>query len=93
MPFTTNDPKINRKGRPAGRPNIATDEVRAWILRFLDANVDDLQSDYDVMSPREKLTFIEKLLKHVLPAPLHPLQQLSDAEIDKLIFKLKNNEL
>jgi hypothetical protein len=93
MPFTPNDDRINRKGRPAGRPNIATDEVRRWILRFLDANVDDLQSDYDVMSPREKLTFIEKLLKHVLPPPLHPLQQLSDAEIDKLIFKLKNGEI
>jgi hypothetical protein len=93
MPFTANDPKINRKGRPAGKPNIATDEVRAWILRFLDANVDDLQSDYDVMSPREKLTFIEKLLKHVLPPPLHPIQRLSSEEITDLITKIRKEEL
>lgn len=80
----------NPNGRPRGKPNKSTDELREIVQKFLEDNLETMQKDYDSLEPKERLAFIEKLFKHVLPAPLQELERLTDDQLDELINRLKN---
>jgi hypothetical protein len=88
-PFTKNDPRINRKGRPKGSPNKTVEEVRGLVQQFVENNLETLQADFEQLEPKDRLLFIERLLKHVLPSPIASLEQLSEADLDILLDKLK----
>ncbi len=88
-PFTSTDDRINKTGRPKGKPNRTTDELRAMVQNFIDANIETLQADFDQLEAKDRLTFIDRLLKHVLPAPLQELERLTDEQLDELIERLK----
>ncbi len=81
----------NPKGRPKGTPNKTSDEIRNLIQDFIDKNMETLQADYEALEPKDRLNFIERLFKHVLPAPLHELERLTDEQLDELITRLKKN--
>jgi hypothetical protein len=88
MPF-----KKGQSGNPSGRkpntPNKTTDELRLLLQSFIELNLVDIQGNYDLLEPKEKLIIIEKLLKLVLPPPLHELNRLTDEQLNDLIEKLK----
>lgn len=88
-PFTKNDPRINRKGRPKGSPNKTVEEVRAMVQRFVENNLETLQEDFEQLEPKDKLAFFERLLKHVLPSPITSLEQLSENDLDVLLQRLR----
>lgn len=81
----------NPNGRPKGKANRTTDELRSLLQNFIDANIETLQNDFDQLEVKDRLTFIERLLKHVLPAPLQELERLTDDQLDQLINRLKKN--
>jgi hypothetical protein len=83
----------NPAGRPAGTPNKTTEELRQVFAQFLNANLERLQELFDELEPKDQLSFIERCAKLVLPAPIHPLERLSDEQIETLIHQLKNNQL
>jgi hypothetical protein len=83
----------NPEGRPAGKPNKTTEELRKIFIQFLDKNLANMQTNYNKLDARDKLLFIERMAKLVLPRPLHPLETLSDEQLDEIIQKLKNGEL
>ncbi len=89
-PFTKNDPRINRKGRPKGSPNKTVEEVRGLVQQFVENNLETLQADFEQLEPKDRLLFIERLLKHVLPSPIASLEQLSEQDLDILLDKLKS---
>ncbi len=72
-------------GRQAGTPNKMTNEMRQIISDFLSANLIELQSSFDQLSPKDKLIFIEKLFKHVLP----PLSHLDTDQTENDGFNLE----
>ena len=82
----------NPNGRPKGKPNRTTDELRAMVQNFIDANLQTLQADFDLLEPKDRLNFIDRLLKHVLPAPLQELERLTDEQLDELINRLKKQD-
>jgi len=86
---TGTDPRRNTKGRPKGRPNKATEAIRAVLADFIAINIEDIQSQYDSLKPAEKLQFIDRLLKHVLPAPLPDYELMSEQQFEQYIQELK----
>ena len=53
-------------GRIAGTPNRSTAEIRAVLSSFIDANIENLQSDFEALEPIHRLAFFEKLLPYVI---------------------------
>lgn len=88
-PFVKNDPRICKTGRPAGKPNKTTDELRTMVQNFIDDNLPTLQTDFDSLEAKDRLAFIERLLKHVLPPPLSELDRLTPDQLNDLYEKLK----
>lgn len=81
----------NSKGRPKGAKNRNTEQVRELLVKFVNSNLQNLQKEYDLLEGRDKLIFIDRLLKHVLPRPLHELEYLDEKQLDDLIKRLKND--
>ena len=68
----------NPNGRPAGIPNGTTAELRTFIQQFINGNLDTIQADYNTLEPKDRLAFIEKLLKYVVPRQMDATVQAFD---------------
>jgi len=91
--FKKGDPRINRTGRKKGQPNKSTNELREFLMTFIDENREQLQTDYNSLDVKDRLTFFDKMLKHCLPAPQDELMRLSDEDLNRIIEKLKSEKL
>lgn len=76
MPFDKNPSTINRNGRPQGKSNKSTDELRQSVKQLIDDNLSRLQSDLDELDPLPRLQVLTGLLKFVLP-------QLKQIEVEQ----------
>ncbi len=85
------DPKRNIKGRPKGAKNRTTEQLRQLLLDFVNDNIEDLQASFDKLDHKDKLIFLERILKYVLPSPINELEKLTDEQLDEIIRKLKSN--
>ncbi len=56
-------------GRSKGTPNKTTNEVREIVKSFVVNNLVSIQEDFSTLEAKDKLFFLEKLLKYVLPVP------------------------
>jgi hypothetical protein len=83
----------NLAGRPKGVKNKSTDQLRQTLNEFIDKNISGLQSDFDKLQPVQRLQMLDKLLRHVLPAPMNELENLTDESLDKLIEKLRHERV
>lgn len=86
---------IKYGGRVAGTPNKVTGDLRQSIQSFLDANWCNVQKEFDQLESRDKLLFIDKLLKYALPTLqattlTTDLQTLSDEQLDILTQRILN---
>lgn len=64
----------NPGGRPIGSTNKITTALRESIKSFIDCNISNLQKDFDELEPKDRLVFIEKMLKYVIP----PLKEIDE---------------
>ena len=67
----------NPKGRPRGAKNKATNELREWVERFINDNLDTIANDIAELEPNERVKFFLALLNYTLPK-----QQSVKAEIN-----------
>lgn len=79
----------NPKGRKKGTPNRTTDQIREAVKCFIDANFDTIQKDFELLEPKDRLAFFERMLKHILPPPLNELEKLTDEQLDEVVNRLK----
>jgi len=92
----------NPNGRPKGSQNRITKELKSGIMSFLQNNWEGVQSDFDQLEPRDKLTFILKLLEYALPKQRSidnnlllesKIDTLSDEKVELIINQiLEDNE-
>ena len=97
MAFENNKELASRAGKLSTRkgvPNRTTQQVRKAFQLLIDDNLEQMQSDLDALTPRDRLRFIIDLSKFILP-------QLQAVSIDDLREKdefrvitinLKNDE-
>ncbi len=77
-------------GRKKGTPNHTTKELRNLFADFVNANISKLQTDFDKLEAKDRLHFIDKIARLILPPPTEELQRLSDDDLDRIIHKLKS---
>ena len=58
----------NPKGKPKGAKNRSTEEIRQFIQRVVDKNLDHLEEDLEAMNPTNRWVIIDKMTKYFLPA-------------------------
>lgn len=74
-------------GRKKGIPNKTTEELRDTVQAFIENNIDGIQENFDLLEPKEKLLFIEKMLNYSLPRM--QATQLTGAEGKDLLPTIK----
>lgn len=57
----------NPNGRPKGKPNKVTQEIRVWLASVIDKNRRQIESDLKALEPKERLLILEKLMQYVIP--------------------------
>jgi len=77
----------NPNGRPKGRPNKITAEMKDKIQLFIESNFEQIQSDFMMMEPKDRLIIFERLLKYVIPTKVEnevyqPIEKIPDIIIN-----------
>lgn len=76
----------NPNGRPKGKPNKITQDVRGWLSAVIDKNRKQMERDLKALEPKDRLQMLEKLMQYVVPK-----QQAVSTEID--FTKLSDDQL
>lgn len=97
MAFENNKELASRAGKLSSRkgvPNRTTQQVRKAFQLLIDDNLEQMQSDLDALTPRDRLRFIIDLSKFILPQlQAVSIEDLRDKDEFRVItINLKNDE-
>ena len=67
MPFTKADKHINRSGRKKGTPNKTTLELKQLLTQMLQSYLDELNTESDKLTLKDKIYFSRYVLPYILP--------------------------
>ena len=77
-------------GRQKGTPNEITKELRERVTTFLSDNWSLIESDFEKLTPKDRLIFYERLLSYGLPK-LGSFDLTTDGQtLKKQVFKIGN---
>lgn len=65
--FTKDDKRINRNGRPKGTTNKNALELKQILTQMLQSYLDELSTQSDKLTLRDKLNFSRYVLPYILP--------------------------
>ena len=85
----------NPGGRRPGTSNRITGDLRQFFEDFIRQNAGRLQQDFNKLSAKDRILFLEKLAKFVLPAMQSVelktgIDKLSDQQIDDIFDRIMN---
>lgn len=83
----------NPNGRPKGKPNKLTADMRGWLTEILDKNRKQMEKDLKKLEPKDRLQMLEKMMQYVIPKQQAvsaevDFGQLTDAQLDQVINQL-----
>ena len=86
----------NKTGRPKGKPNKVTCNLREWINDFINGNREQVEADFKALEPKDRIVMFEKLLKYTLPtlqatSLTADFEKMTDEQLDEIINRLKNS--
>jgi hypothetical protein len=97
MAFENNKELASRAGKLSSRkgvPNRTTQQVRKAFQLLIDDNLEQMQSDLDALTPRDRLRFIIDLSKFILPqlqaVSIEDLREKDEFRV--ITINLKNDE-
>ena len=97
MAFENNKELASKAGKLSTRkgvPNRTTQQVRKAFQLLIDGNLDQMQSDLDALTPRDRLRFIIDLSKFILPqlqaVSIEDLREKDEFRV--ITINLKNDE-
>ena len=91
MAFEKGDKNIHREGRAVGSKNRSSEEIRVTLLKFLENNLDGLQSMFDKLDPKDKVRLISVILRYTISLPYNP-ESLTVEQLEQIIHYLKNGQ-
>lgn len=81
----------NPNGRPKGKPNKVTSELKGWIQEVIDGNRSKFEKDLKELEPKDRLTIMERLLQYIVPKQqaisMEAQVELEYKELEKLLDK------
>jgi len=85
----------NPGGRKPGTSNKITGDLRQFFENFIRQNAGAMQKDFNKLSPKDRILFLEKLAKFVIPAMQAveiktDLDKLNDQQIDDIFNRIMN---
>ena len=86
----------NKNGRPKGKPNKVTQELRDRLKTLLSDSFETIVSDFEAMEPKDRVQAFERLLKYILPIMGQnklelDFNTLTESQLDEVIEKLLNS--
>ncbi|MDZ7739936.1 MAG: hypothetical protein U5K32_12905 [Bacteroidales bacterium] len=69
MPFKKNDENINRNGRPRGKGNKTTEDLREAIKQFCEDKLPEMEKTWAQLSAKERAGFYEQVVKAHIAGP------------------------
>ena len=78
----------NPNGRPRGSKNKATNELREWVERFINDNLDTIANDIKELEPNDRVKFFLALLNYTLPKQQSVKAELHDEREQIVIANL-----
>ena len=85
----------NPNGRPKGKPNKVTTDLRQWLSALIDGNRKTFEADMKKILPAQRLAILEKLLQFCIPRMASvdanvDLARLTDEQINLLANNILN---
>lgn len=85
----------NPNGRPKGKPNRITGEMRSWIQQLINDNKNQLENDLQALEPKDRWQIIERLLNYCIPKQSAvdadvKLSALTDEQLDQVVNQIIN---
>lgn len=86
----------NLKGRTKGSQNLVTKKIRECITLFLEDKFERIETDFELLSPRDRIKVYCDLLHYSLPKLQtvqleNDFERLTDTELNIIISELKEN--
>lgn len=85
----------NPNGRPKGKPNKITGEMRSWIQQLINDNKEQLEKDIQALEPKVRWQIIERLLNYCIPKQSAvdadvKLSALTDEQLEQIVVQIIN---
>ena len=85
-------------GRTKGAKNKVTQKIREDFLYFIERNLEDMQSDFDQLEPKDRFKILLDMARFIIPTLKavefgNVLDELSEDDFKVLIEKLKTEHL